>query len=221
VAGDFLPPEQQLCDGFGVARSTLRRAMGDLESRGLISRTRGRGTQVEGSAAIDYRPETSYTIWELIAASHREPRSIVHAFEPVTADDAVASLTGFPIGTPLFRVVRDRYASDVPIGGLENFVLAEAVSFGRDALTTGSLDTLLHAAGWMNDRVDYELSAVLLDERLGRFMDLPQGTPALRERRRAFCAGRLFNVAHNTYHPVNYRFRGVVDEPHRGMAQDG
>lgn len=204
MTGDFLPTESQLCDGFGVARSTLRRAMGDLEERGLISRTQGRGTRVEGSAAIGYRPETSDTIFELIAATHREPRSVVQRFEHIDADADIAALTGFPVGAPLLWLVRDRFANDVPIAGLENYLLAEAAHFAKDELVSDSLDALLRASGWTTERVDYVLHDVTLDARLAGFMRLEAGVPALREHRRAYADGQLFNFSVNTYHPENY-----------------
>lgn len=209
--GLYLPPERDLCDGFGVARTTLRRAMGELEERGAVSRTRRRGTRIEGAAAIDYHPATSHTIFELITASHRQPKSTVEVFEHVTADAGIAQLTGFRIGTPLVWMVRDRSASDVPVARLENYVIAEAVSFGGDELIDASLDVKLTAHGWTSERIEYELEAILVDETLDQFMRVPVGTPVLREHRRAFVAGEMFNYSRNTYHPVNYRIHGFVN----------
>ncbi len=44
--GDMLPSETALCEKYGVSRITIRRALGDLVSEGLLQRERGRGTYV-------------------------------------------------------------------------------------------------------------------------------------------------------------------------------
>lgn len=44
--GSQLPPEGELADLLGISRSTLREALGHLESYGLVSRQQGRGTFV-------------------------------------------------------------------------------------------------------------------------------------------------------------------------------
>ena len=44
--GDQLPPEDQLAAGFGVSRTTIRSALGNLETLGYIQRIHGAGTFV-------------------------------------------------------------------------------------------------------------------------------------------------------------------------------
>lgn len=53
--GDRLPPERQLAATFQAARSTVRRALDQLEKAGLVSRRLGSGTFVGGSAAVSRR----------------------------------------------------------------------------------------------------------------------------------------------------------------------
>jgi len=53
--GDRLPPERQLAATFQAARSTVRRALDQLEKAGLVSRRLGSGTFVGASAASNRR----------------------------------------------------------------------------------------------------------------------------------------------------------------------
>ena len=53
--GDRLPPERQLAATFQAARSTVRRALDQLEKAGLVSRRLGSGTFVGATAASNRR----------------------------------------------------------------------------------------------------------------------------------------------------------------------
>jgi DNA-binding FadR family transcriptional regulator len=53
--GDRLPPERQLAATFQAARSTVRRALDQLERAGLVSRRLGSGTFVGATAASSGR----------------------------------------------------------------------------------------------------------------------------------------------------------------------
>ena len=58
--GDRLPAERELADAFDAARSTVRRALDQLERAGLVSRRLGSGTYVGGSEqATDLADEIS------------------------------------------------------------------------------------------------------------------------------------------------------------------
>ena len=58
--GDRLPPERQLAETFQAARSTVRRALDQLEKAGLVSRRLGSGTFV-GPTAVANRRSTDLT----------------------------------------------------------------------------------------------------------------------------------------------------------------
>jgi DNA-binding FadR family transcriptional regulator len=50
--GDQLPPERELAVAFRAARSTVRRALDELQRAGLVSRKLGSGTFVTASSAV-------------------------------------------------------------------------------------------------------------------------------------------------------------------------
>lgn len=63
LVGDKLPPERELATQFGVSRATLRQALGELQTAGIVQVTRGRygGTVVtalpiaEAGSGVDVR----------------------------------------------------------------------------------------------------------------------------------------------------------------------
>lgn len=44
--GEFLPPEQALCDEFGVSRTVIRECIKRIQEKGLVEVSQGRGTRV-------------------------------------------------------------------------------------------------------------------------------------------------------------------------------
>lgn len=129
----LLPSEPELCAGFDVSRSTLRRAMGKLEDRGIVTRERGRGkgTRIVSTAPITRTPGSFTTMFNQIAAARRRPRTRVLTFERLVVDEALANLTGFPVNTSIVHVLRHRSANDVPVAVLENWILSDYISFTR------------------------------------------------------------------------------------------
>lgn len=87
VDGDQLPPERALALSFRAARSTVRRALDQLETAGLVSRRLGSGTFVISPRA----DETGLNVAEVIS-----PLQLIEArfaVEPYTARLAVLHAT--------------------------------------------------------------------------------------------------------------------------------
>jgi DNA-binding FadR family transcriptional regulator len=86
--GDRLPPERQLAATFHAARSTVRRALDQLERAGLVSRRLGSGTFVGGKSAT--QPRTSDLTDQISPLQLIEARLAV---EPFTTRLAVLHAT--------------------------------------------------------------------------------------------------------------------------------
>ena len=59
VAGDQLASEPALCEHYGVSRTVVRQALGDLESEGAIQRMKGRGTFVAAPKMVEHLADDS------------------------------------------------------------------------------------------------------------------------------------------------------------------
>lgn len=89
-SGEALPTEEQLCETYGVSRSTVRQAIADLHAQQLVNRRRGLGTFVAdqqkshqrlnpvGSIhdALNYVRDTSY---EVLQRTEEEPPADVRS----------------------------------------------------------------------------------------------------------------------------------------------
>jgi DNA-binding FadR family transcriptional regulator len=85
--GDRLPPERELATTFRAARSTVRRALDQLERAGMVSRRLGSGTFVRTSAA---------SMSGMAVADLLSPLQLIEArfaVEPVTTRLAVLNAT--------------------------------------------------------------------------------------------------------------------------------
>ena len=83
--GARLPTEADLSARFGVNRHTVRRAMEELKSRGLVRIEQGRGSFV-AEDVLDYPvgPRTRFS--ETIRRQNREPQGRILRLEEMPAD---------------------------------------------------------------------------------------------------------------------------------------
>jgi GntR family phosphonate transport system transcriptional regulator len=143
AAGDRLPTEAMLTARFGVNRHTVRRALEDLEARGLIRVEQGRGAFV-AEDVVDYRlgPRTRFS--ELIRRENREPAGRILRVGETPAETQLAEALGIRRGRPVLRAERIGLANGRPIViGVHHFPLprcaAVAEALERDPSITAAL----------------------------------------------------------------------------------
>jgi GntR family transcriptional regulator len=104
--GDLLPPEAVLARQMGVSRSTLREAMGHLESHGLVVRRRGLGTYVGAPATAGFQGsiERLEPFREVAARAGLAAECAERELAAAPASAELAALLNVPAGTPLTRV---------------------------------------------------------------------------------------------------------------------
>jgi GntR family phosphonate transport system transcriptional regulator len=112
--GARLPTEAELAARFAVNRHTIRRAMEEVEGRGLIRIEQGRGSFV-AEDVVDYRlgPRTRFS--ENIRRQNREPEGRLLRVAEMAADATLAEALGIRRGRAVIVAERVALADGRPV----------------------------------------------------------------------------------------------------------
>src|SRR5262249_22295069 len=123
-ADSQLPTENDLIERFGVSRPTVRRAVQNLVSRGLVEIKRGKGTYV-------MRPKMTQELTALsgfvedMQALGRRPTARLLDKQLVAASKTVAHQLALPAGSHVMRIRRVRLADGEPVSFDETYLPRE------------------------------------------------------------------------------------------------
>ena len=210
LPGDRLPSERSLCEQLGVSRATVRRAVEELISDGLVE-TRGRGSFVRGDAVVE-PPNTLMGLSEVARARGLDPSSKVLRAEvrPATIDEADA----FSIapGADLLELERVRMLDGLPISLDRNRVPVRLLpDLGDVDFTTASLYESLDAAGHAPARADYELEARAAAPHAAELLALAPDAPVRFATPVAIGEdGRVVDLGRTVYRADRYRFQATL-----------
>jgi len=185
--GDRLPPEDELCQHYGVSRITVRRAVSELAAQFIVVRRRGVGTEVsyKSSNRRVFRLSGFFENSSLFQHDLRFEKQI-------EADEHIAKALDCALHTP---VLHRRIVTHLD---KKRFTLAEIYS---------RLDSKSSALGPRIEKAEQELSATLADETVFECLGVPVGTPMIAARRTYFTASsERVRYLFARYHPENYRF---------------
>lgn len=112
--GARLPTEAELSARFQVNRHTVRRAMEELEGRGLVRIEQGRGSFV-AEDVLDYPLGSRVRFSETIRRQNREPAGRILRVEEIAAEAAVAEALRLRRGRAVIRVERLGLADGRPV----------------------------------------------------------------------------------------------------------
>src|SRR4051794_28095141 len=221
--GDMLPSERQLCADYGVSRITVREALGQLVSEGLLVRTQGKGTFVA------HRPARSRLH---IASFHEdmrrmglEPSTVVLSAARVTPPTQTAQRLRLVPRGEAYHVRRLRLADRVPMSVDDAWYNAELLpGLEQLDLRRSLYDILARHYSRPIDTAEQTVSAGLAGDEIGRLLGIPGSGPVLKFDRVSFSRGDAVEHTRSWYRADRYELfmsrdnNSEATEPARGVA---
>jgi len=211
VPGSRLENEIELADRLGLSRPTMRRAIQELVSKGLLVRRRGIGTQVV-HGQVKRRVELT-SLHDDLTRGNQHPTTRVLEHEVLPASDDVAVQLGVPSGSPVVRLVRIRFAQDEPLAILRNWLPASLASFSTAELEERGLYGLLRSTGVHIRIASQRIGARTATTEEAHQLGIKRGAAVLTMQRTAYGeSGSAVEFGAHIYRSDNYSFEITLVE---------
>lgn len=129
--GSCIPTELEIQERFGLSRTTIRQAISELVQEGWLERRTSKGTFVIDS----HKKQSSSNIrsfepfYQQVKETGRTARTELLDLKIIIADEKQADWLNLSPGDKLIYLARRRYADDIPLVTLRNYLPYSRCSF--------------------------------------------------------------------------------------------
>ncbi|KYG27619.1 GntR family transcriptional regulator [Alkalihalobacillus trypoxylicola] len=205
--GDILKSEREYAEYYQVSRMTIRQAINNLVSQGLIYKRKGSGTYVqEKKIEQGLNGLTSFT--EDMKSRGLEPSNRLIHFKLIPATSAIASKLKIDVHTPVYEIKRIRLGDNTPIAIETNIIPANTVKGLTEDIIAKSLydyieNTLHLKIGKAMQIIESSIATKAEAELLG----IAKQSPILLiERETHLADGTPLEIVKSSYRADRYKF---------------
>ena len=181
-----MPTEPELCDLFNVSRITIKRALTQLASEGLVERTRGRGTFVKAAAPSN---PTNGSLTELLKnvmtiGEETNVRTLENGL--AAAPNDIAERLDLTSNKTVLKSVQIRQLKREPIALIQTYVPESIASKLNKAHAGLPMLAQLQKASIPIARADQSITATLADPITASHLAINIGDPLIQLKRLVF-----------------------------------
>ena len=205
--GSLVPSEPDLCEMFGVSRTTLRKSMKQLELEGFIKIQQGKGTEV-----LDFKTTQKLNKVSSFSETLKSKGYIVTSksmyIDIVTPPKNILDDLNLPHETEVVRIQRIQLANGKPVAIMTNYIPREIVP--GILSDTGTFVSLYHHLETKYDiqitSAKDNLSAKVADFLESELLSLPIGSPLIVDRRITYSLEKPIEVVIMIVDASKYKF---------------
>ncbi|HKN04130.1 MAG TPA: GntR family transcriptional regulator [Buttiauxella sp.] len=128
--GNILPGERDFSQLTGVSRITVRKAMQTLEDDGVVTRSRGYGTQI--NSTFEYSLKEARGFSQQVVLRGKKPNTLWVNKRVVKCSPEVAEQLAVAADSDVFLLKRIRYVDEDAVSVEESYVPAELIADADD-----------------------------------------------------------------------------------------
>ncbi len=200
-----------MSDRLSLSRPTVRRAISELVNKGLLVRRRGIGTTVANQMV--HRKAELTSLYDDLEREGRTPRTDVLSLQLRRPGRPRRRSPRAAPGTPLVAIVRLRYAGDVPLAIMRNWLPPAMNDLTIEALQKEGLYALLRARGIRPSVARQRIGARNATAEERRTLHLTKAEPLVTMTRSAYDAdGSPVEFGDHCYRADQYSVEVVVSD---------
>lgn len=208
--GDAFENEVSVAERLQLSRPTVRRAIQELVDQGLLIRRRGLGTTVSNRKV--HRRARLTSLYDDLKEAGQEPRTQLLGLETVH-DERAATGLDLPADTSLLHITRLRYAGDLPLAMMRNWLPPAYADVSADELSNGGLYDALRARGAKPVVAQQSIGARMPTSVERKHLEMKASHPLLTMTRMAFDpAGQAVEFGDHSYRASDYTIDMMIDE---------
>lgn len=175
VHEEILPGEREFSQSLNISRITVRKAMDELEKEGVVSRSRGYGTQI--CSQFEYSLKEPKGLSQQAVLRGKKPDTVWINKSKIHCTAEIGEKLGLSKGSEVYLLKRIRYVDQQAVSVEESWVPARFIS---DADEIGiSLYDYFHRQQIVPVKSQSRVSARMPDEALQQQISLPENVPVL------------------------------------------